>query len=65
MFFASDDAAAKKVEEQLVRDAGFGPVFAGPLKQARYLEPMAMLWISMAVKYGYGRNFAFTVVKRN
>lgn len=64
MFFATDDAAAQKVGEQLVRDAGFEPVFAGPLKQARYLESLAMLWISMAVKYGYGTNFAFTMVRR-
>lgn len=64
MFFATDDAAVQKVGEQLVRDAGFEPVFAGPLKQARYLEPLATLWISMAVKYGYGTNFAFTMVRR-
>jgi 8-hydroxy-5-deazaflavin:NADPH oxidoreductase len=64
MFFATDDGAAQKVGEQLVRDAGFEPVFAGPLKQSRYLEPLAMLWISMAVKHGYGTNFAFTMVRR-
>jgi 8-hydroxy-5-deazaflavin:NADPH oxidoreductase len=64
MFFATDDSAAQKVVELLVRDVGFEPVFAGPLKQARYLEPLAMLWISMAVKHGYGTDFAFTVVRR-
>ncbi len=64
MFFATDDAAAQKVGEQLVRNAGFESVFAGPLKQARYLEPLAVLWISMAVKYGCGTDFAFTVVRR-
>ena len=64
MFFATDDTEAQKAGEQLVRDAGFESVFAGPLKQSRYLEPMAMLWISMAVKYGQGSNFAFTVLRR-
>lgn len=64
MFFATDDAAAQKVGEQLVRDAGFQPVYAGPLAQSRYLEPLAMLWISMAAKYGNGTDFAFTVVRR-
>ena len=62
MLFCTDDPAAQKVTDQLVRDVGFEPVFAGPLKQARYLEPMAMLWISMSQKQG--RDFAFTVVRR-
>ena len=62
MFFAADDPAAQKVAEQLIRDVGFDPVFAGPLKLARYLEPMAMLWISMAQKRGL--DFAFNVVRR-
>lgn len=64
MFFCTDDPTAQKVGEQLVRDAGFEPVFAGPLKQARYLEPLALLWISMSIKGGYGRDFAFTLIRR-
>jgi predicted dinucleotide-binding enzyme len=35
---------------------GFEPVDAGPLTQARLLEPLAMLWISMAYAYGLGRS---------
>lgn len=62
MLFCSDDAGARKTVEQLVRDVGFEPVFAGPLKQARYLEPLAVLWISMSQQQG--RDFAFAVVRR-
>jgi 8-hydroxy-5-deazaflavin:NADPH oxidoreductase len=62
MLFCSDDSTAKNTCEKLIRDVGFDPVFAGPLKQARYLEPMAMLWITMSIQGG--RDFAFTIVRR-
>lgn len=62
MLFCTDDPAAQKIGERLIRDVGFDPVYAGPLKQARYLEPLAMLWISMSIKQG--REFAFSIVRR-
>jgi predicted dinucleotide-binding enzyme len=62
MFYATDDAGAGSVAEQLIRDVGFEPEFAGPLKQARYLEPIAALWTSLAPRLG--PNFALTLVKR-
>jgi predicted dinucleotide-binding enzyme len=37
---------------------------AGPLTQARLIEPFALLWISMALKYGYGRDIAFKLLPR-
>jgi len=43
MLFCSDGAAVGQTTEQLVRDVGFAPQFAGPLKLARYFEPLAML----------------------
>jgi len=39
-------------------------VQAGPLGQARLLEPFAMLWISLAVAHGYGREIAFDFMRR-
>ncbi len=62
MLFCADDPATQKTVEQLVCDVGFEPVLAGPLKQARYLEPLAMLWISMSQRLG--REFALTLVWR-
>lgn len=47
-FFCGDDAEARAVVSQLVKDVGFEPVFSGPLKQARVLEPMMMLWVTAA-----------------
>jgi 8-hydroxy-5-deazaflavin:NADPH oxidoreductase len=64
MFVCGDDADAKKVVTGLVAELGFEPVDVGPLTQARYLEPLAMLWISMAYRFGQGPNFGFRVVRR-
>lgn len=64
MFVAGDDPAAKQVAATLAADLGFEPVDAGPLAQAELLEQLAMLWISMAIAHGHGREMAFRLVKR-
>jgi 8-hydroxy-5-deazaflavin:NADPH oxidoreductase len=63
MLVAGDDAAKKPVVMQLVAALGFDPVDAGPLKNARLLEPFGMVWIDQAIKRGRGRDFAFALVK--
>jgi 8-hydroxy-5-deazaflavin:NADPH oxidoreductase len=65
MLVAGDDADKKPVVMDLIRTLGFDPVDAGPLKNARLLEPFAMVWIDQAIKRGQGRNFAFALVKNN
>ena len=64
MCIAGDDAAAKKSVSQLATDLGFDAIDAGPLKNARLLEPFAMLWIYLAVKQGLGPNIAFQLMRR-
>jgi 8-hydroxy-5-deazaflavin:NADPH oxidoreductase len=64
MFVCGDDADAKKLVTGLIAELGFEPVDAGGLTQARYLEPLAMLWITMAYRYGNGPDFGFRVVRR-
>jgi predicted dinucleotide-binding enzyme len=64
MFYCGDDAAAKAVVKQLIADIGFDPVDAGPLASARYLEPLAMLYIHLAFKQGWGSSSAFKIMKR-
>jgi hypothetical protein len=64
MFYCGDDAEAKRTAAALARDVGFDPIDAGPLSNARLLEPYAMLWIWLAIKGGMGREFAFKLVKR-
>lgn len=65
MFYCGDDADAKQVVARLISELVFEPVDAGPLKQARLLEPFAMLWISMAYRQGMGRDFAFEILRRH
>jgi predicted dinucleotide-binding enzyme len=64
MFIASDDSSAKDVVASLANCIGFKTVDVGPLIQSRYLEALAWLWISMAVKYGAGRDIAFQLMRR-
>jgi predicted dinucleotide-binding enzyme len=62
MLVAGDDAGRKPVVIELVGKLGFEAVDAGPLKNARLLEPLAMVWIDQAMKRGRGRDFAFALV---
>lgn len=64
MAMASDDAEAKRVVSTLAEDLGFEAMDAGPLKVARYLEPMAMVWITHAYAGGAGTDFAFALTRR-
>lgn len=64
MFYCGDDAEAKAAAHQLAGEIGFEPLDAGPLMQARLLEPYALLWITLAMKYGYGRDIAFRLLRR-
>lgn len=56
VFYAGDDAAAKYSVRALAESLGFATADAGPLKNARYLEPVAGLNIYFA--YGAGRGTA-------
>jgi NADPH-dependent F420 reductase len=64
MFICGDDASAKATVARLAGELGFDPVDCGPLTQARLLEPLAMLWISMAYAYGAGPNIGFALLRK-
>jgi 8-hydroxy-5-deazaflavin:NADPH oxidoreductase len=64
MFYCGDDAAAKMAVRQLIEDVGFEPVDAGSLTSSRYLEPLAMLYIHLAFRQGFGSNCAFKIMRR-
>lgn len=64
MFVAGDDAAAKGVVLDLASAIGFEAIDAGPLKIARLLEPMAVLWIHCAYRQGLTRDYAFSLIRR-
>ncbi len=63
MFLAGEDDAAKSTVAQLVNELGFEALDAGGIKQARILEPFAMVWINQALFRGLGRNWAFGVLR--
>ena len=64
MLYCGDDADAKQIAHRLAADLGFDPLDAGPLRQARLLEPFALLWISLAYAQGQGREIAFRLMHR-
>ena len=59
-----DDADARSRIVALVISLGFDGVDAGRLMAARYLEPFAMTWIHLAYRQGFGRKFAFSIIRR-
>jgi predicted dinucleotide-binding enzyme len=63
-YYCGDDNAAKAAMAPLITSAGLRPFDAGPLRNARYLEAMAMLWIDLAVKRGRGPTFGFRTLER-
>jgi predicted dinucleotide-binding enzyme len=65
MFYCGDDAEAKQVVKKLIDELIFEAMDAGPLTQARLLEPFALLWISMALVQGLGQDFAFELLRRS
>jgi len=62
-FHCGDDEDAKATVHALATDLGFDPVDAGPLKMARDLEPLAHLWIRLAMG-GLGRDIAYRLMRR-
>lgn len=64
LYLAGDDAEAKRELSELARTLGFEPVDVGPLRNARHLESLAVLWIHMATVGGRGRQVAFKLLGR-
>ena len=59
VLYCGDDARAKKVAAQLITDAGFEPLDAGPLRIARYTEPFALLMGQLAYEGERGPAVAY------
>ena len=57
--YCGDDESAKSVTAGLIRDVGFEPVDAGPLRIARYTEPFALLMGQLAYEGNDGPELAY------
>jgi predicted dinucleotide-binding enzyme len=64
LFYCGDDAVAKATVRTLGAELGFDMVDCGPLARARLTEPLALLWISLALQHGLGRDIAFRLLHR-
>ena len=61
-FAAGDNEAARKTALELAEAIGFDAIDAGPLKNARSLEPLAFLNIQLSRMLGNGPNVGFKFV---
>src|SRR5947209_6829296 len=59
LVYCGDDADSKGTAAELIRDAGFNPVDAGPLRIARYTEPFALLVAQLAYEGEGGPELAY------
>src|SRR3989475_3978337 len=59
LVYCGDDASSKKIAAQLIRDVGFDPVDAGPLRIARYTEPFTLLIAQLAYEGDKGPELAY------
>jgi predicted dinucleotide-binding enzyme len=59
LVYCGDDARSKKVAVKLIKDVGFDPVDAGPLRVARYTEPFTLLIAQLAYEGNGGPELAY------
>jgi len=65
VFFCGDHRDAKFKVARLIGDAGLHPVDTGPLQNARYLEPLAMLMIELGYSRQMGSDIAMRLMNPN
>ncbi|GAB3666875.1 NADPH-dependent F420 reductase [Ramlibacter alkalitolerans] len=65
VFVASDSERAKQTARAIAESLGFNVVDAGPLKNARYLEPVAGLNIYLGYGAGQGTAIAPVWIRKN
>jgi 8-hydroxy-5-deazaflavin:NADPH oxidoreductase len=61
LVYCGDDPDAKGVAASLIRDVGFDPVDAGPLRIARYLEPFSLAMAQLAYEGDEGPEIAYRI----
>jgi predicted dinucleotide-binding enzyme len=63
LVYCGDDEGAKRIAAKLIRDAGFEPIDAGPLRIARFLEPFTLLVAQLAYERPGGAELAYRFLR--
>lgn len=64
IFYCGDDEEAKVIAFSLIQECGFTAVDAGPLLNARSLEPLATIWVQLGAVTGMFPNAGLKVLRR-
>jgi len=65
MFICGNDASAKAMASELAQQLGWPPVTdLGDISKSRYLEPLAMVWITHFFNMGFNGNHAFKLLRK-
>jgi predicted dinucleotide-binding enzyme len=64
MMYCGEDAAAKTIVGDLIRQLGWEPLDVGGLNQALHLEHMTLLWVRMVRVDGHSPNMVWAVLTR-
>ncbi len=59
LVYCGDEERSKAVAAEVIREVGFEPVDAGPLRIARYTEPFALLIAQLAYEGDHGPELAY------
>lgn len=65
MFICGNNSDAKQTAGQLIESLGWPPTIdLGGIENARYLEPLAMVWITHFFNNGFNGNHAFKLLRK-
>ncbi len=65
MLYCGDEDSPKSLIAQLGNDIGFRPVDCGPLRNARHLESLGALTVSLSVECGMGSDWTWDIREKS
>jgi len=57
VFYCGDHAGSKAAVAKLITDIGLEPIDSGPLRNARFVEPTAMLFLQLGAFLGMAKEW--------
>ncbi len=63
-FYCGPDKESRSIVEELIMGVGLRPVYVGGLELAPALDALGTLWVTLALRRGYGREIAFKLLQR-